>query len=375
MRIGQADVRIAEFKPETGSGECCLTISLDKCAGSSFVKQCEALMDAYARVLSELGDMTPVFERYLVSDAANQADFLRGFIGTRNCAVSIVEQPPLDGTKVALLAYIQENADVKSTGNGSCIVPRGCYGHLWNCGMTAVGQDSRLQTKELLINYNEQLGEMSCSLAGNCVRTWFFVQNIDVNYAGVVSARNEVFCSQGLTSDTHFIASTGIGGRTASKSVYVSMDAYSIIGLKPGQVSYLYAPSHLNRTCEYGVSFERGAVVRYGDRSHIIISGTASIDNRGNVVCPGDVLKQTERMLENVDALLEEGGGSFDDVLYSIVYLRDIADYGAVAEMLGKRFPDMPMQIVYAPVCRPGWLIEMECLAVVGKGHPDYDGF
>lgn len=57
-----------------------------------------------------------------------------------------------------------------------------------------------------------QLMEQQCTLANNCIRTWFFVQNVDVNYAGVVKARNEVFVTQNLTEHTHYIASTGIGG-------------------------------------------------------------------------------------------------------------------------------------------------------------------
>ena len=44
---------------------------------------------------------------------------------------------------------------------------------------------------------------------------------------------------------------------------------------------HLYAASHMNRTSDYGVSFERGTAIEYGDRIHALISGTASIDNRG----------------------------------------------------------------------------------------------
>ena len=49
-----------------------------------------------------------------------------------------------------------------------------------------------------------------------------------------------------------------------------------------------------------------------------------------------------------------------------LVYLRDPADYAVVREMYEERFPDIPRVIVLAPVCRPGWLIEMECMAM----HP-----
>ena len=123
----------------------------------------------------------------------------------------------------------------------------------------------------MLEDYATALEDNGGRLADNCIRTWFFVQNIDVNYAGVVKARNEVFLHQGLTRDTHFIASTGIAGRNADPSLCVQLDTYAVTGLVPEQVHHLYASTHLNRTYEYGVSFERGTYVDYGDRRQVFI--------------------------------------------------------------------------------------------------------
>lgn len=114
----------------------------------------------------------------------------------------------------------------------------------------------------------------------------------------MVKARNEVFLTQDLTEKTHYIASTGIGGRHPDPQVTVQMDAYAINGIQPAQIQFLYATTHLNPTYEYGVSFERGTCVKYGDRRQVFISGTASINNKGEVVYPGDVRKQTNRMWE-----------------------------------------------------------------------------
>jgi enamine deaminase RidA (YjgF/YER057c/UK114 family) len=189
------------------------------------------------------------------------------------------------------------------------------------------------------------------------------VQNVDVNYSGVVKARKENFKEQGLTEQTHYIASTGIEGRDANPDIFVLMDAYAVNGLAKEQIKYLCALTHLNPTYEYGVTFERGVCVEYGDRKQLYISGTASINNRGEVVYTGDVEAQTRRMWENVEKLLEEGGATFGDVMQMIVYLRDMSDYPAVKQMFEERFPEMPKQYVLAPVCRPSWLIEMECIA------------
>ena len=176
-------------------------------------------------------------------------------------------------------------------------------------------------------------------MANDCIRTWFFVQNVDVNYAGVVKARKEVFITQDLTEKTHYISSTGIEGRHADPNVFVQMDTYAVKGLQSGQIQFLYAPTHLNPTYEYGVTFERGTAVTYGDRKQIFISGTASIDNQGEIMYPGDILKQTERMLENIDTLLQEAGGGLQDIMQAIVYLRDPADYVVVKQYIESRYP------------------------------------
>jgi enamine deaminase RidA (YjgF/YER057c/UK114 family) len=209
-----------------------------------------------------------------------------------------------------------------------------------------------------------KLEENGCSLAENCIRTWIYVQNVDVNYAGIVKARNEVFVEQNLTDKTHFIASTGIAGRHSHPEVLVQLDAYAVGGLRKEQIHYLYAPTHLNPTYEYGVSFERGTYVDYGDRRQVFISGTASINNKGEVMYPGDIRKQTLRMWENVEVLLSEAECSFEHVGHLLVYLRDAADYIVVREMFEERFPNIPKIYLLAPVCRSGWLIEMECMAV-----------
>ena len=64
----------------------------------------------------------------------------------------------------------------------------------------------------------------------------------------------------------------------------------------------------------------------YGDRRQVFISGTASINNKGEVVHPGNIRRQTERMWENVEALLKEAGCTFADLGLMIVYQRDMAD-------------------------------------------------
>jgi enamine deaminase RidA (YjgF/YER057c/UK114 family) len=58
-----------------------------------------------------------------------------------------------------------------------------------------------------------------------------------------------------------------------------------------------------------------------------------------------------------------------------VVYLRDIADYDIVRSLYEERFPDKPVVIVHAAVCRPGWLVEMECMAVKAQAKPEFPEF
>lgn len=332
----------------------------------TYVEQMECLQEAYEELVhNEIPGAIAVLKRYFLSDAANQANLLLASqTEGADCALSIIEQPPLDGTKIALWVYLQTGVQTRMLPHGDYEVSHGNYRHLWSMSNFNKASKSEYQTRLLFNDYIIRLAEQGCSLANNCIRTWLFVQNVDVNYASVVKARNEVFLTQGLTDKTHFIASTGIAGRHADHEVLVQMDAYAIEGLHPEQIHYLYAPTHLNPTYEYGVSFERGTYVDYGDRRQVFISGTASINNRGEVMYAGDIRKQTLRMWENVEVLLAEAECTFEHVGHLLIYLRDIADYTVAQEMFEERFPNIPKVYLQAPVCRPGWLIEMECMAV-----------
>ncbi len=328
----------------------------------SFHRQLEEVMDDYASLVRDAGGvMKPVFRRWFVSDSANQSAHLPH---DGACATSVVEQAPLSLTKLALWVWMIEGAEVKQLVDGVFVVSCGGCTHLFEGSRCRPGLDSEAATYEMLSSTDSILHRHGGTLLDNCVRTWFFVQNVDVNYAGVVAGRNRSFREKGLAPHTRFIASTGIGGRNADSTVAVQMDSYSVLGLEPGQMRQVNAPDYLNPTHEYGVAFERATSVDYSDRRHLFISGTASIDNKGEVVWEGDIRRQTLRMWTNVEALLKAAECEWKDVGHMLVYLRDPADYCVVKEMFAERSPDIPYVILLAPVCRPGWLIEMECMAM-----------
>jgi len=331
----------------------------------TFREQLEDIHQAYSRLLSELGEnVKPVFKRYFLTDAANQAKLVEYIqADSPPCAVSVIQQPPLDGSKIALWVYFLSDVEIKACNRG-IIARHNGYSHIWSANRYLSQNDSYNQTELILQEYADDLKKEGCTLEDNCVRTWFFVQNIDTNYNGLVQARKKFFEKHNLNRDTHYIASTGIEGRGANPGAYILFDAYAIKGLQEGQLKFLHAPTHLNPTYEYGVTFERGVSIDYEDRRHVIISGTASINNCGEIVAEGDITGQTQRMMENIEALLDEAESTFDDVMHLIIYLRDVADYATVNAFFRERFETIPQVIVLAPVCRAGWLIEVECVVV-----------
>lgn len=332
----------------------------------SFQEQLQSLAKAAKDLLSLAPQGTKCYmARCHVSDAANQSDTIKNILSPiLNSTLSIIQQPPLDGTKIALWIYAVSNVE-KEYINGISKLYHNGYKHYWTTEKGNSEDSTYQQTVSLLDNSSNILKNESMSICDNCKRTWLYVNDIDNHYADVVNGRNDVFDKEKLTDQTHYIASTGIFGYTGKRGVNVMLDTYSIKGLKVEQTQYLYALSNLNRTSEYGVRFERGVAIKYGDRTHAFISGTASIDNMGNILYPNDIKKQTQRMWENVEALLAEVDMHLDeDVAMMTVYLRDMADYNIVKVLFEKRFPNRPKAIVLAPVCRPGWLIEMECICI-----------
>lgn len=333
--------------------------------------------------LPELQGARAIFKRYFLSDATNQMPVLearrhsKGFadpIYADDIAISAIQQPPLDGSKIAIWIYFQRGSKLTNV-HDVIVAEHNGYRHLYKWGLCVPSGDSYYQTRTLLEDYEHDLKRFGATLEQNCIRTWFFVRDVDTQYAGLVKARKENFEEQGLNEHTHYIASTGIGGNPANPRAIVQLGTYALTGFDPKQQYYLYAKTHLNPTIEYGVTFERGTVVEFGDRAQVYISGTASINNKGEVMHIGDIVRQTERMWENVSELLKEGNASFDDVMQIIVYLRDLCDYPIVKEMFDRRFPDIPRVITLAPVCRPTWLIEMECIATPRRKNPEYRDF
>lgn len=303
----------------------------------------------------KLENRTLQYCKVFLSDAQNQTQNLEESLlyqeYLKDTHLTVVEQPPLNRSKISLL--------IKTTDDKTPIL----FHSLRLTEEEAKGKDSYEQTRMLFDKYLQLIAGTDMTMERNLVRTWIYVTHIDVNYQGVVEARNDVFDQQGLTAETHYIASTGIGGATSVRHASVAIDFLTVPGIREEDKQYLQALNHLNPTHEYGVAFERGTSLSLPQKKQYFISGTASIDKDGAVVYEGDIIRQTGRLLENIGALLKDGDAMMNDIQYFIIYLRDISDYYTVEQLMNQFYPQIPHITLEARVCRPGWLIEMECIA------------
>jgi enamine deaminase RidA (YjgF/YER057c/UK114 family) len=132
----------------------------------------------------------------------------------------------------------------------------------------------------------------------------------------------------------------------------------------------------LNEAYDYAhpSSFSRGLRVELPGASMILLSGTASVDENGRTVYPGDFEAQCLRTYRNLTRLLAAEGASWHDVVRTTCYLRDIErDYDTFNDirtmfMTSIGLDPLPASTgVQTRLCRSDLLVEIEAMAVIPR--------
>jgi 2-iminobutanoate/2-iminopropanoate deaminase len=121
-------------------------------------------------------------------------------------------------------------------------------------------------------------------------------------------------------------------------------------------------------------SFARGIRFDLGDKTMLMISGTASIDEAGRTVHAGDFRAQLWRTYRNITSLLASEGATWQDIVRTSCYLRDIErDYRDFNEVRTAFFAWMGLDPlpastgIQARLCREDLLVEIEAIAVFAR--------
>lgn len=97
----------------------------------------------------------------------------------------------------------------------------------------------------------------------------------------------------------------------------------------------------------------------------LYISGQVPVNpETGNI--PDGIKEQTEQVMKNIGAILEEAGYSFNDVVKSTCLLSDMDNFAAMNEVYGSYYTENPpARAAYGVVKLPlGALVEIETIAV-----------
>lgn len=104
----------------------------------------------------------------------------------------------------------------------------------------------------------------------------------------------------------------------------------------------------------------------------LFVSGQIALDPAtGQLVAEGDVAAQTERVMQNLKAVLEAAGASFADVVKTTVFLADMTDFATVNGVYAQYFDEATAPAracVQAARLPKDVRVEIDCIAVLGEG-------
>ncbi len=98
----------------------------------------------------------------------------------------------------------------------------------------------------------------------------------------------------------------------------------------------------------------------------LFISGQIPVDPSTGKIIEGGIAEQTEQVLKNMGAILEEAGLSFKNVVKCTCLLNDMDNFVAMNQVYAKYFTEeMPARAAYGVVKLPlGVMVEIESIAV-----------
>ena len=102
----------------------------------------------------------------------------------------------------------------------------------------------------------------------------------------------------------------------------------------------------------------------------VYLSGQIPLDTQSGEVIEGDFTALTNRVFDNLGAVVEAAGGSMDDIVKLNVFLTDLSHFATVNELMAERFSEpYPARAAVQVAALPkGVPVEMDAIMVLGDG-------
>ncbi|HEY1338186.1 MAG TPA: hypothetical protein VGF59_11785 [Bryobacteraceae bacterium] len=219
------------------------------------------------------------------------------------------------------------------------------------------------QTRNCFERIEEALDQADMDFS-HVARTWLYLERL-LDWYGEFNAERTAFFRERGVFERMIPASTGIGAANPAGAAL----ACGALAIRPRHhgVRVQEVESPLQRPAtEYRSSFSRAVEASFPDRRVLLISGTASIAPDGKSLFAGDAVRQIDRTLDVVEAILRSRRMEWRDTTRAIGYfcdMQDLAVFDACCRARG--IPPLPMTPAHASVCRDDLLFEIELDAVV----------
>ena len=100
----------------------------------------------------------------------------------------------------------------------------------------------------------------------------------------------------------------------------------------------------------------------------VFLSGQIPLDPATGQIVEGGIVEQTTRVLENLRAVLAASGSSFENVLKTTVFIKNMSDFPQMNEVYARYFPSAPpaRSTVEAARLPRDVQVEIDCIAIAG---------
>jgi len=226
------------------------------------------------------------------------------------------------------------------------------------------------QCKTMFQRATTALGRYNLSFK-DVARTWIYSNRLLDWYGELNRVRTDHFRKVGLyagESKPGFPASTGIQGRNTKEECFFDVFALDREDGCEIEMTSIMGSSRQDQAFDYGSSFSRAMLIDQENFKTLYISGTAAINSFGESIYIGDAEMQALNTIMNIAALIEDQGGTLNDITSGVVYCKNhevYETYKRTLDLLG--IPEMPLVCVEADVCRHELLIEIEAVAVIAS--------